>query len=327
MSLTLEAFQALPQAQVAQLVRAAGPKVCVFPINGTRRWFMLEHGAALEGAEDAVATYLEITGRRHIELYHLLFEHGVDTLLTPVFGPDLLDDRGDEYMGLAADGLERLATHPAFLRFYDDFQVRVRFYGDHRAFFEATPYAYLSNLFDEVTARTAAHRRSRLFYGVCAHDAAETVARLGIQYHAQRGTAPDKKALVDMYYGEWIEPVSLFIGFDKFCAFDMPLVSTGNEDLYFTVSPSPYLTARQLREILYDHLYNRHGGEIDYARLGTDDWLWMKRFYEAHHERTQGIGRRQKGLGLWVPLPQLAHPDDLGRPEGQNPTDLVKRES
>ncbi|NLF10507.1 MAG: hypothetical protein GX597_01830 [Anaerolineaceae bacterium] len=330
MNMTLEAFQALPVEQVARLARAAGPRVCVFPINGTRRWFMLEHSTALAGAKDPVATYLEITGQRHIELYRLLFEHGLDTLLTPVFGPDLIDDRGDGYMRLAADGLERLATHPAFLRFYDDFQVRVRFYGDHRAYFRATPYAYLSDLFDEATARTADHGRYRLFYGVCAHDAVETVARLGIQYHAQHGTAPDKRALVEMYYGEWVGPVSLFIGFDKFCVFDMPLVSTGNEDLYFTVSPSPYLTARQLREMLFDHLYNRRGEEIDYAGLGTDEWQWIKCYYESHHERTQGIGRRQKGPGLWVPLPQLVHPDDVDctRPRSRpNPINQVERET
>ena len=38
----LESFLQLPLEEAARLVRADGPKVAVFPINGTRRWFMLE---------------------------------------------------------------------------------------------------------------------------------------------------------------------------------------------------------------------------------------------------------------------------------------------
>ena len=45
-------FHTLPRPEVARLVRAAGPKVCVFPINGTRRWFMLEHAPPSGQAED-----------------------------------------------------------------------------------------------------------------------------------------------------------------------------------------------------------------------------------------------------------------------------------
>ena len=64
-----------------------------------------------------------------------------------------------------------------------------------------------------------------------------------------------------------LPPVELFIGFDKFTVFDMPLLTTGEEDLYFSVSPSPYMTIRQLRAILYDHLYVRRTPEPDYTTL------------------------------------------------------------
>ena len=70
----LETFLELPTADVAKLVRAAGTKVCVFPINGTRRWFMLEHGRDIQ--DDPVKAYLNITTRSHIEIYKLCFTHG-----------------------------------------------------------------------------------------------------------------------------------------------------------------------------------------------------------------------------------------------------------
>jgi hypothetical protein len=187
--------------------------------------------------------------------------------------------------------------------------VRVRFYGDYRTFFASTPYASLSDLFDQATAQTLHHGGHRLFFGVCAHDAAETMARLAVQFHTEQGHLPNKRALVEMYYGEHVEPVDLFIGFDRFCAFDMPLVSTGNEDLYFTASPSPYLSERQLREILYDHLYSRRGKDPDYVAMEADDWRLMRDFYQANRDNTLGVGVRRGQI--WYPLPQVELPSSF----------------
>ena len=299
----LEAFQNLSASSIAQIVRSSGSKVCVFPINGTRRWFTLEHTVP-EGVDWATA-YCDVSAERHIELYRMFFEHGINTLLTPIFGPDLLE-RGAEYARMATEGLVLLATDPRFLRFYRDHDVRVRFYGDYRRFFSGTAYSHIAGIFDEATARTATHSRHRLFFGVCAHDATEMVGELAVRYHSEHGCLPDKKRLVELYYGEHVDPVSLFIGFDKPCAFDMPLVSTGSEDLYFTICPSPYLSSHQLRAILYDHLYSRGSGEEDYAALEAAEWQMMSEFYQANLENTLGVGTR---VGqIWYPLPQVALP-------------------
>jgi tuberculosinol/isotuberculosinol synthase len=300
-----ETFHSLSAAQVAQLVRAKGPKVCVFPINGTRRWFMLEY--SLEQEQDFGRMYLDKIAQRHIELYRLFFDHGLDTLLTPAFGPDLMS-RGEGYVRMAAEGLSRLATHPEFLEFFQAYGVRVRFYGEYPKFFGSSPHAYLLDLFDRVTARTATHDRHRLFFGLFAHDATETVAELAVRYHAEHGCVPDKRTLVELYYGEYVEPVDLFIGFDKFSVFDMPLVALGNEDLYFTVSPSPYLTQGQLRDILYDHLYARREEEPDYLAMRSEDWALMREFYRLNQEKTLGVGARHKRGGGWYPLPQVKMP-------------------
>ncbi len=261
---------------------------------------MLEHTLP-EGADWATA-YCDVSAERHIDLYRMFFDHGIGTLLTPIFGPDLLE-RGEEYAGMAIEGLVLLATDSRFLTFYKEHDVRVRFYGDYRRFLAQTPYSHVSDLFDEATAQTASHRRNRLFFGVCAHDATVTVGELAVQHHSQHGCLPDKKMLVEMYYGEYVEPVSLFIGFDKPCAFDMPLVATGSEDLYFTVCPSPYLTSQQLRAILHDHLYCRRTGEVDYGTLTAEEWRGMREFYGANANRTLGVGTR---VGqIWYPLPQV----------------------
>lgn len=307
--MNIDTFLGLPNSELAARVRAAGPLVCVFPINGTRRWFLLEHPP--DGDADMLQAYLDVVEQRHIDLYKLIFDHGIDYLLTPAFGPDLLE-RGDDYISIAAEGLARLATHERFLSFYREYDVRVRFYGDYRRYFGGTPHAYLCDLFDDLAARTQAHTRHRLFIGLFGNDAAENIAQLAVQYHDAHGRVPDKRTLVELYYGEYVPSVNFFIGFDRFAAFDMPLLATGEEDLYFTVSPSPYLSARQLREILYDHLYTRPG-DADYSAMNAEDWALMRAFYHANQDRTLGIGARQSRGGYWYPLPHVKLPPGFGQ--------------
>lgn len=304
----VEAFRNLPTAEVARLVREAGPKVCVFPINGTRRWFMLEHDVGL--GEDFVSAYLDRASKRHIQLYKMFFDHGVDTLLTPVLGPDILEREG--YAQFIEGGLKTwFGQSPDFLNFYDAYDVRVCVYGDTRRYLEKTPYAWALDAFEEVVQRTASHGRYRLFFGVCAHDATETVAEIGIRFYQEHGRPPKRREIVEAYYGESVEPVDLFIGFGPFTAFDMPLLATGNEDLYFTVAPSPYLSEEQLRCILYDHLYARPG-EPNYGEMATEDWDGMTRFYRLNRETVLGIGVRARGK-IWYPTGGIEFPSGFSR--------------
>ena len=293
----LETFLQLPLDEVARAVRASGSKVCVFPINGTRRWFTLEYGH--QKWDDPLKAYMDLAGQNHIGLYRLFFDHGIDTLLTPAFGPDLLL-RGDDYVRrIGAGGLARLAEHPDFQRFYDEYDVRVHFYGDHRRFLRGTEFGYLSDVFEAAAERTRQHRRFRLFFGVFANDATQSVAEFSAQYFHARGRVPEKRELIEMYYGEYVEPVDLFIGFDRFSAFDMPLLATGEEDLYFTVGPSPYMDQGQLRRILYDHMFTRRSPEPEYVNLSQGELQDLRDFYAARYRATLGTGRLLHGI--WVP--------------------------
>jgi tuberculosinol/isotuberculosinol synthase len=297
-------FLALSRAEIASLMRRDGDKICVFPINGTRRWFLLEHPPQQE--KDWLSSYLVTAAQRHIELYGLCFDHGIGTLVTPIFGPDLVE-RGPQYMQLFAEGLARMASHEQFLSFYDRYRVRVRFYGDHRRFFAGTPYEYLSELFDKATERTRGYEAHRLFIGVCAHDAAPSIAELSIRHHNQTGAVPDRQMLISLYYGEPVRPASLFIGFDKLVVFDMPLLATGDTDLYFTVCPSPYLDGTQLRAILYDHLFGRKKAEPSYGAMEEDHWRYMRLFYQANRGVTLGVGRRRGQI--WYPHGGVVEPN------------------
>jgi tuberculosinol/isotuberculosinol synthase len=120
-----------------------------------------------------------------------------------------------------------------------------------------------------------------------------------VEHYLAEGSIPDKRTLVRKYYGEDIPPVSMFIGFDKFSVFDMPLLATGEEDLYFSVSPSPYMTECQLRAIFYDHMYLRPTSEPDYTKLTTEELNWLRDYYRKNKDFAFGLGKLR--FNLWIP--------------------------
>lgn len=292
-----ERFLQLPTDEVAQLVKSSGHKVCVFPVNGTRRWFMLEHAEKIKG--DFFSAYMDVTIQNHVELCSMMFDHGIETILAPVFGRELMR-RGDEYtQRVGIEGLSRTATDKKYRDFFERYKVKVRFYGDYRDMLTGAPHEYALRSIQEVTEATRTNSSRRLFFGVFADESAETVARLSVEHYLAEGAIPDKSALIRKYYGEDIPPVSMFIGFDKFSAFDMPLLSTGEEDLYFSVSPSPYMTVRQLRAILYDHVYLRRAPEPDYTTLPAQELDWLRAYYREHKDSAFGVGKLK--FNLWIP--------------------------
>ena len=221
------------------------------------------------------------------------------SLWLPVFGRELMR-RGDEYtQRVGIDGLVRTATDEAYRRFFKQHNVRVRFYGDYRDVLTGTTYEYALSSMYEVAEATRHHTGFRLFFGVFADEVTETIARLSVEHYLAHGSIPDKQTLVRKYYGEDLPPASLFIGFDKFSVFDMPLLATGEEDLYFSLSPSPYMTQSQLRAILYDHLYIRPAPEPDYTTLNREELGWLRDFYRKHRDHAFGVGKLK--FNLWLP--------------------------
>lgn len=295
--ISFESFLQLPTDEVASLVRASGQKVCVFPVNGTRRWFLLEHAAEIR--DDFYEAYMNASIQNHVELCAMLYDHGVEIILAPVFGRELMR-RGDAYtQRVGIDGLVRTATDPAYRRFFEKYNVKVRFYGDYRDVLTGTPHEYALNAMYEVTEATKHHTGVRLFFGVFADDVTETISRLSIEHYLAQGSVPDTQTLIRAYYGEELPPVSMFIGFDKFSVFDMPLLTTGEEDLYFSFSPSPYMTRRQLRSILFDHLYVRPVSEPDYSTLTEEEMDWLREYYHKNKDYAFGVGKLK--FNLWVP--------------------------
>jgi tuberculosinol/isotuberculosinol synthase len=288
--ISLDEFLALPTEAVARLIHQAGPQVCVFPINGTRRWFALEHGG--ERLE-----YVSIAAHEYIRLFQMLFDHGIDTVLSPAFGGELLR-RGDEYVAEALGGIAILESDD-FRQFYKNSGVRVRFYGGFTPALLGTPHSDVLPILDRITILTGDNQRHRLFFGLFANDATQAVAEKSVEIYKQTGQIPGRRDLVASYYGEYVEPVSLFIGFDKPSVYDYPLLAMGEEDLYFTVAPSPYLGVEPLRLILFDHIYTRRTEEPDWFTMPASEQNRLKAFYRNNQNTI--VGQGELDCDVWLP--------------------------
>ena len=305
-------FQHLSTPEVAALVRERGPRTVVFAMGGTKRWFMLNY---LDGWPTDTSSYwqgyLTHGGERLLSIMQMFFDHGVHTLFTHAIVPGQLEGQDKGYPPLAlTTGMELIAGTPEFVRFYKERRVRVRFFGDYRQVLKDSPYAGSLALFDELAERTKANDHHFLYWGFNAQEDPMTpILELATQYYREHGRAPSREEVIELYYGEPVGPVDIFIGFNRpKTANLMPPLLENQADLYFTVGPSLDLSLPQFRNILYDHIFARQGRHRDYGQLSAHGFSELQAFYRLNQGRVTGVGRRYEPGGVWHPLPQVQLP-------------------
>jgi hypothetical protein len=274
-----------------------------WPFNGTRRWYL-----TYRRRHPAVAgNYLTILGRRQAELHRLVFAHGVSVLLVPLFGTELRN-RGPAYVEYGLGGLTRLVEDEIYREMFAA-GLRIRFYGDYEEVLDTPTLRPVLEACRDLMSSTASGDGPLLMIGLFADEPYPTIARLSIELAEKHARPPDRRELIEAYYGIDLPDLSLFLGFLQPQFFDVPLISTGEEDLYFTLNPSPDLTERQLREILYDHLVTRRTQEVNYGALSEEAQAALVEYNERHSGVTLGIGRIDPLTEIWTPLLPETPPD------------------
>src|SRR5215510_5311397 len=112
---SIKEFLELSNLEVAKIVQDKRQTTCVFPFNGTRRWFALEHKDKIQ--KNFIENYIEETTKAYVYTYKLLFEHGMENVVAPVFGSEILN-RGEAYMEQIGAQMALVAKHPAFTSLY-----------------------------------------------------------------------------------------------------------------------------------------------------------------------------------------------------------------
>lgn len=292
-------------AEIARWTRErASPLVVGWPFNGTRRWYLLHRRSNPETA-DYVGTMVHYQAQKHRTLFGL----GASAILAPCFGYGLVR-RGEEYTRNVLSALTRLGDDPVNREMFDagSYGVRLRFYGDHEQVLDTPALRPMLDACRELTEATSGNEGPLLMLGLFADSPYERLARLSVDFADEHGRPPDRAELIREYYGVHVPDLSLYLGFAQPAVFDVPLVATGGESLYATLNPSPGVTERQLREILYDYLFLRAAEEVDYEALPESSVQKLAAYTEAVDESTLGVGRVDPATGLWNPLPDGVQP-------------------
>ena len=285
-----------PRERVARWVRSQPrPVVMGWPFNGTRRWYVL-HRRANPDADDYMKTLI----RRQAQQHRSVFAHGVGVIVAPGFGAELLR-RGSAYTRYVLGGLLQLADDEIYQEMFAH-GVRLRFYGDYEESLDTPSFRPMLRACADLTAATEAGDGPLLMIGLFADAPYRTLIGLSVDFARERGYPPSRQELIEAYYGLPISDLSLYLGFAQPALFDVPLLATGQEDLYATLTPSPTLTEKQLREILYDHLVTRRVPEADYDALSDEALERLAEYNGRFHGATLGVGRIDPLTGMWTPL-------------------------
>lgn len=286
--LKLDEFLRLPTPRVAEMIRGL---TMGFPIDGTRRWFLLNHPNVWN-----VEEYKQLTARRYTQVFAMLFDHGVETILVPAFGGELMN-RGKEYVREMMEGIAGLAQSPTYTEFYHDYNVRVRFYGDWRRQVKDLPGSLVLTSALDTCAATQHTGSRRILYGLWADDMLVSI----VDDLARSRTEPaefTRQAIVARYYGEYIQPTDIYIGFGRPTVFDVPMLVTSQTDLYYTVAPSLNLDARLFRMIVWDHFVGRWTQQ-EWDGLTETDLAALKAYYTSQQESVLGLGEVDPATGVW----------------------------
>jgi hypothetical protein len=233
--------------------------------------------------------YLRTLAGRQAELHRMVFANGVGVLLVPLFGTELLK-RGEVYKKYVLGGLSGLSEDETYRRMFDE-GLRVRFYGDYEETLDTPSLRPVLRACEALMDATASGDGPLLLIGLVGEEPYPTISRLSVEFAREHGRPPDRGELIKRYYGVPLPDLSLYLGFIQPQLFDVPLLATGREDLYFTLNPSPGLTEPQLRGILYDHLVTRRAPEVNYGELSDEAQEALVRYDERFSGVTLGIGR------------------------------------
>jgi hypothetical protein len=252
---TLQQWLLLDDQEIASSVAQKVSTAAVY-VNGTRRWFLSQH--------QDWNSYAKIAGLAQRQLSQLLYAHGVQTLIQPMLGYDLLD-RGAEYLELAInEGLAELGSRD-YRDWYRQSQIRVTFYGNWLTALTELGFVEVSNLLAEVMAETRHHHKRRLLFGIFADEGLDSI--VSIAQSVRQG-----EELINRYYGQPVGPVNLVIGSGQPAIWDLPLLDINKASLYFLQAPTFFLERQTLRRILYDHLYQRINDDDLYDNLSAKAW-------------------------------------------------------
>ncbi len=300
----IDEFLDLPTETIREIVYPHQLNISLL-LNGTRRWYISRYFDAPPKDNSYLSHYLETVLVRLADLLQLLADHGLYRIFLPVYSEDQQRRETQAYEYLIK-GIVSLKKYPALVNRYQESNFAVNFYGD--ASFIHQP---LRNELLQPTTFAAAKVEHELYYDVNTTNPYNYLLKLSHEFSMSCGRAPSWEDMVEMYYGTRnLSRLNSLIAFNRlYSRVGIPPLLEGNDRIYMTVVTPLVLTARGLRRILYDYLYNSQDAGRNYVDVHPNEIQRLKRFYEANQETILGLTKKYEDFVY--PLPGPTWPSEM----------------
>jgi undecaprenyl pyrophosphate synthase len=313
---SMEKFMKLSDRKVSEMVMAAGkPKTVLIVPDGTRRVCMTDYGLnPLD--EDFLKNHFSIEQEKAVKIIQTIFDHGIQTLFFPGVTHGNLS-RSSAYLdGLVNIGIKYMLTDEMWLDFYDDYEIRVKVYGDLE-YIAGLGYPIVKKWAKEIESRTRQNDGHTLFHGFAVSQSLEEMrlTRMAVDFYTKYKRYPSREDLQKMYFGDILDAVDIFIRTvevrDSQC---QPVLIGGAAEMYFPVTPFIYLDRGLFRLILYDYIYCRMRtySKKSYATgVDTNEIDTMRKYYSMNKDIVLGLGKRKKNGKFWFATTNMDLPGSM----------------
>ncbi len=275
---TLEEFLAMPS------VAHVAPQTLILGAGGTRR------RAVMAGLSPHSDEYPRWTRREMIACHQLIFEQGVQHILSPMLVDSHLNEITPDYIGKLMRWTQWSLGGPDALEDYARLNWRVRLIG-------AQSWPELMPLAEQLAQATASHDGPTVWFTVASNIDMEWERILRIAVEQQ---ITDRPTLVSAVYGEAIPPATLYLGTGKPQIVEsivLPLL-VGKLECYWRQHLGYDLDVRTFRTILYDFAYIRPTWRAD--KTGRAEQVLA---YQDAWTQPPVIGMGVRLGPFWYPAP------------------------
>jgi hypothetical protein len=302
---TLDEFLELPTETVREIVYPRRLSISLL-LNGTRRWYISSHFDAPPKDNSYLPDLLEAILTRMAHLLKLLADHGLYVVFLPAYSEEQQERDGQAHKSLVK-GIVALKKHPALIQTYEESKFGVRFYGDGSCVHEPLRTELLEP--STYTAGTPSHM---VYYDVNTGNPHDHLLRLSYEFSMKYRRPPTWQDMLEIYYGARdLKPLDIMISVNRFYArLGIPPLLERKDRIYATVVTPLVLTARNLRRVLYDYLYNDHDRSRSYTEIHPAEIQRLKHFYAANSDTIMGLTRKYEDLVY--PLPGPVWPSQMG---------------
>jgi hypothetical protein len=292
-----EEFLKLSTEEIHGIVQQKNsPRVGIFVADGNRRLVMCQTGLSPTSEEfyQEYARFFVDSLKKSLTIF---FDHGLETLFFPLFGPSLLL-RQNKFQSITIPAAyQKIFQSDEWFQFYKENRIRVKAYGEFSQL-EKIDIKHLSFAkgIHQTIQKTASHDKHTLFFGFMSENTPGLeMPKYIIDFYKSHNRPPTSGEMLEIYYGETISPADFIIFSEKLSNRALPpFISNQRAIMYFLPIPGFLgLNALNYRRILYDLLYIQHQDSIpEYSDDDYNNIEPLNKFYQQHKNTIIGTGKR-----------------------------------